>query len=281
MRVTLRGISPTDYRSATDSGRRARRMSLEYDCEAVVIGSGFGGAVVACRLSKKWPGEVMVLERGKRYPIGGFPRKPQDVARNFWNLPDERRRRPKNLRRDEMHGMFDIRNYHHMDALVAAGLGGGSLIYANVFLEPPDAVFAQGWPKGLNKQTLQPYYQVVKSVLGARPIPQTVDPRRRIIRTDLFQQIAREEGRDSQLVDINVFFGNNFNDPLPMGVQDKNRYGALQTSCVYCAECDVGCNTHSKSTLDLNYLFVAENRYRANIKTETLGEKIVPINKDG
>ena len=44
-------------------------MSLEYDCEAVVIGSGFGGAVLACRLSKKWPGKVMVLERGKRVTL--------------------------------------------------------------------------------------------------------------------------------------------------------------------------------------------------------------------
>ena len=232
-------------------------MSLAYDYEAVVIGSGFGGAIAACRLAKKWPSKVMVLERGKRYPMGSFPRKPQDMARNFWNLPDERRPRPQNLQRDEMHGMFDIRNYRRMDAVVAAGLGGGSLIYANVFLEPPDAVFVEGWPQGLNRHTLQPYYQVAKEVLGARPLPQSSDPRRRVVRTELFQQIAREEGRDSQLVDINVFFGNDFSNPLPIGVQDKNRYGAVQTSCVYCAECDVGCNTHSKNTLDLNYLSIS------------------------
>ena len=88
-------------------------------------------------------------------------------------------------------------------------------------------------------------------------------------------------GAKSQLLDINVFFGNDFNNPLDMGVQDKNRYGAVQTSCVYCAECDVGCNTHSKNTLDLNYLHVAETRYQANIKTEVLAEKIVPLDKNG
>ena len=66
-------------------------------------------------------------------------------------------------------------------------------------------------------------------------------------------------------------FGNDFDNPLPIGVQQKNRYGALQTSCVYCAECDVGCNYHAKNTVDLNYLFVAENSYDAKIWTEHLG----------
>ena len=111
--------------------------------------------------------------------------------------------------------MFDIRNYGHMDTVICAGLGGGSLIYANVFLEPPDAVFEQGWPESCNKDTLQPYYQVVKLVLGSRPIPQNDDPRRRVIRTELYQQLAKEEGRDSKLVDINVFFGNDFDNPTP------------------------------------------------------------------
>ena len=256
-------------------------MSLNYDFEAVVIGSGFGGAISACRLAKKWPGKILVLERGKRYPMGSFPRTPHAMASNFWNLSREPRQRPKHIQQADMHGMFDIRNYHHIDAVVAAGLGGGSLIYANVFLEPPDHVFDQGWPRNCDKQSLQPYYQVVKSVLGARTVPQNGDPRRRIRRTELFQELARKDGRDSQLVDINVFFGEDFDDPLPMGTQQRNRYGALQTSCTYCAECDVGCNTQSKNTLDLNYLYVAEHRYGARIETEHLAERIVPVNPQG
>jgi len=182
------------------------------------------------------------------------------MANNFWNIPSETQKKPKHIRTKEMHGMFDIRNFDHMDAVFSAGLGGGSLIYANVFLEPPNEVFDQDWPQSCSKTALQPYYQVAKSVLGARPVPQNDDPRRRIIRTELFQEIAKEEGRDSKLLDINVFFGNDFSKPLDIGVQEKNRYGAVQTSCTYCAECDVGCNTHSKNTLDLNYLYVAEHR---------------------
>ena len=251
------------------------------DYEAVVIGSGFGGSISACRLAKKWPGKVLVLERGKSYPMGSFPRSPHDMARNFWNLSEERRTRPSHVPRDELHGMFDIRNYGHMDAVLAAGVGGGSLIYANVFLEPPDEVFAAGWPEGCTKQALQPYYDVVKSVLGSRPIPQNDDPRRRMIRTELFQAVAKEVGRESELVDINVFFGNNFNNPTAIGLQEKNRFGATQTSCVYCAECDVGCNTHSKNTLDLNYLYVAEHRYDAKILPEHLAIKIAPVDAAG
>ncbi len=248
--------------------------------EAVVIGSGFGGAITACRLAKKWPQQVLVLERGKRYPMGSFPRSPDGLAKNFWNVPDEPRRRAKALRKHESTGMFDVRNYKHMDAVVCAGLGGGSLIYANVFLEPPHEVFDARWPESCKKPALDPYYRVAKEVLGARPVPSNGEARRRIIRTELFQDVAKRLGRDSELADINVFFGNDFDNPLPIGEQARNRYGALQTSCVYCGECDAGCNTHSKNTLDLNYLFVAEQRYGAQIRTEHLVDKIVPVDEN-
>ena len=247
--------------------------------EAVVIGTGFGGSINACRLSKKWPGKVLVFERGKRYPKGSFPRAPHDVARNFWNIPTEKHGRPRSLGSDELHGMFDVRSYDHMDVLMAAGLGGGSLIYANVILEPPDEIFDDRWPDNCKKADLSPYYSIIKKVLGARPIPpHDKDPRREVIRTELFGRVAKQIGRDSKLLDLAVFFGNDFDNPTPIGGQEKNRYGAVQDSCVYCAECCVGCNTHSKNTLDLNYLYVAENRYGADIRTEHMAEKIVPLN---
>ncbi len=252
-------------------------MSDRY--ESVVIGTGFGGSINACRLSKRWPGKVLVLERGKRYGMGSFPRAPHALARNFWNVPHERRSRPRKMHRAEQHGLFDVRNYEHMDVVLAAGLGGGSLIYANVFLEPPDEVFDQRWPETCRKQQLKPYYRVVKEVLASRPIPLGSDPGRRMVRTELFQHVAKQLGRSSRLVDINVFFGEDFDNPLPPGVQVLNRYGARQTSCLYCAECDIGCNYHSKNTLDLNYLFAAENRYQAKILTECLAEKIVPLDE--
>jgi cholesterol oxidase len=257
-------------------------------CEAVVIGTGFGGAINACRLARKWPGKVVVLERGKRYGLGEFPRAPGDFRRNFWVLPD-RTPHPHHVRRaagkaGELHGMYDVRNYDHMDVVVCAGVGGGSLIYANVFLIPPDEVFAdKRWPRSCKKANLMPYYAVAKSVLGSRPIPSDAsDPRRRIPKTELFQRIAKRAQRDSQLVDINVFFGNNPSaPPLAIGHQERNRYGALQTSCAYCGECICGCNYHAKNTVDLNYLYAAENYHQASVLSECLVDEIVPVDAAG
>ena len=120
--------------------------------EAVVVGTGFGGAIAACRLSKRWPGKILVLERGKAYPMGSFPRAPHLAAHNFWNLPEQTHPRPGKLRGKEQHGLFDIRKYRRMDVVLAAGLGGGSLIYANVFLEPPESIFDHRWPESCRKQ---------------------------------------------------------------------------------------------------------------------------------
>lgn len=260
---------------------------METTYEAIVIGTGFGGAITGCRFAKKWDrGRVLLIERGKRYPMGSFPRKPHDFARNFWALPGEAVRRPKHIRRlvergEPSQGIFDVRNYKHMDVVIGAGLGGGSLIYANVFMIPPEEIFDDRWPSSCKRSRLAPYYSITKEVLGSRPIPVDSDPRRRIIRQQLFANVANKNGRKSQLVDINVFFGNDFRQPLPIGQQDLNRYGALQTSCVYCAECDIGCNFHAKNTLDLNYLHVAEHRYGAVIQTEHLVLKIVPVDAQG
>ncbi len=257
-----------------------------HDYEAIVIGTGFGGAITSCRLSRKWPGgKVLILERGKRYPMGSFQRSPHDTIQNLWNISDEKRtpaRHPKGGKagKDTL-GVFDVRSYRHMDVLMGAGFGGGSLIYSNVFMVPPGDIFDGRWPDSCKKARLKPYYQVAKEVLGARPVPQNKDPRREIIRTGWFQDVAKSMGQKSELTDLIVFFGNDFANPLEIGVQEKNRYGAVQTSCLYCGECNIGCNTHSKNTLDLNYLYVAENRYQARVLTEHRGEGIVPLNEKG
>jgi len=250
------------------------------DFEAVVIGSGFGGAILSCRLGKSFPGKVLVLERGKRYPMGSFPRSIKGFSEALWNLPNETIKRPNDAENSETHGLFDVRDFRHMDTITAAGLGGGSLIYANVFMLPP-AEATESWPLSCQRETLIPYFKVAKQVLGARPIPDMTEPGRYIARTRQFQRFAKEMGRDSELTDIMVFFGNDFFRPLPIGQQDKNHHGALQTSCTYCGECDVGCNTHSKNTLDLNYLHVAENKYQADIRTEHIADRVVPLDQAG
>ncbi len=252
------------------------------DFEALIIGSGFGGAVSCCRMARRWPGRVLLLERGQRYPAGSFPRSPEGVSRNVWNPGEVVTGKPPGGRGGPTRGLFDIRFHRRMDAVVSAGLGGGSLIYANVFLEPPKELFQRHWPEALQWDRLAPYYRVARNVLGASPVPDPAAPgRRHIARTGLFRDFAAETGNESQLADICVFFGNDPENPTPIGEQQHNRYGALQTSCVYCGECDLGCNTHSKNTLDLNYLHVAEQVHGADIRTEHLVERITPLDAEG
>jgi cholesterol oxidase len=74
---------------------------------------------------------VLVLERGKRYTLGSFPRTPHAMANNFWNPAFEKRSRPKAVAAIQQRGLFDVRNYKNIDVVLGAGLGGGSLIYAN------------------------------------------------------------------------------------------------------------------------------------------------------
>jgi len=101
-------------------------QSTQYD--AVVIGSGFGGSISALRLAQAGK-SVLVLERGKRYQPGEFPRDVTDVNRLFWRYPKHK----------DSQGLYDIRFFSSVAAVVASGVGGGSLVYANIHIRP-DAV---------------------------------------------------------------------------------------------------------------------------------------------
>jgi cholesterol oxidase len=110
--------------------------------------------------------------------------------------------------------------------------------------------------------------------------------RRFILRTEQFRRFAHEEGLPSKLADICVFFGNDYSyqgksEAAPLGMQELNRYGARQTSCTYCGECDIGCNVHAKNSVDHNYLHVAQSRYQAKVRTQALVDRIVPLNEAG
>ena len=245
--------------------------------EAVVVGTGFGGSITACRLARRWPGEVLVLERGRRYPRGSFARSPAEMATSLW-LVDSGGSGPVPT---EGRGLFDLRQVGRMDVLGAAGLGGGSLIYANVFLEPPPVVFDDPrWPASCDAQQLGPYYRAAKAVLGARPVPLD-DGERRVRRTEVHVAVAEQLGRRSRPADVSVFFGDDTSSTLPPGTEATNRYGVPQTSCTYCAECDIGCNVHAKNTLDLNYLHRAEHAHGATIRTGQQVEGLVPVDAEG
>ena len=98
--------------------------------DAIVVGSGFGGSVMAYRLAEGGLC-VCLLERGKAYPPGSFPRSPYRMRENFWD-PGE-----------GLYGLYDFWSFHRIHALVASGLGGGSLIYANVLLRKDEEWFVK------------------------------------------------------------------------------------------------------------------------------------------
>jgi cholesterol oxidase len=149
--------------------------------DAVVIGSGFGGSINALRLAEAGR-SVLVLERGRRYRPGEFPRDVRDVDRLFWRYP----------RRSGSRGLYDVRFFSGIAAVVASGVGGGSLIYANIHIRPDPVVFEDPrWPRAIHRRSLDPYYDRVAAMLGIAPIPADVP----LVKRDIYREAARQVGR--------------------------------------------------------------------------------------
>jgi cholesterol oxidase len=227
-----------------------RKIRPNYD--AIVIGSGFGGAVAACRLAQAGL-SVIVLERGRRYDINPFPRN--------WNNPFD------GWLWSSDQGLFDVKLCQEMTVVQAAGLGGGSLIYANVQMRAPQAVFEHGWPRGYDRAALDPYYDLVAYMLDINPITKSNLP----TKSRLMEVAARSLGRSDQFCFPNIAV-----DLGPAGFEHLNKFGVTQRGCTFCGECCIGCNLHAKNTLDLNYLAIASSR-GADIATVCEVFKIEPV----
>jgi cholesterol oxidase len=219
--------------------------------DVVVIGSGFGGAINACRLAQAGR-SVCILERGKRWGKKDFPRTTGQVARSFWNYKDL--------------GLLDYRAFQNIDVIQASGVGGGSLVYFNVHIRTPKEIFENPrWPKGVKRDILNPFYDKARDMLEARPLtpPAEFDMPPR---TQAFMAAAQNAGRKPELMEICVY----------TGPEKVNRQGIVQDGCVYCGNCMLGCHVHAKNTLDLNYIPLAEKN-GAEVYPLHQVEKIEPI----
>ncbi|MGH2855121.1 MAG: GMC family oxidoreductase N-terminal domain-containing protein, partial [Solirubrobacteraceae bacterium] len=200
--------------------------------DAVVVGSGFGGGVTACRLAQAgW--RVCVLERGRRFAAEDFISEPFQAPRLLWHPclnPG---------------GIFDLRLFKDVAVLSASGVGGGSLVYANVQLRAPTEVFDAGWPAGIDRPTLDPYYERVESVLEPRATP----PAPPLAKVRAFEGMAAAAGEPTTPLPIAVHFGEDRLNPFG---------GVPQRGCTNLARCNIGCPRHAKNTIDLTYLARAE-----------------------
>ncbi len=227
----------------------------------VIIGSGFGGSVSAMRLAEKGY-SVAVLERGRRF-------EDQDFAQSTWNLP-------RYLWAPSLgcHGILQISAFRNVFVLHGAGVGGGSLGYANVLMEPGDEAFdTPAWRRPVEwGRELRPHYATAKRMLGVERNPRlgTAD--------ELLRQIAKELGRgDSfQAVPVGTYFG----EPGKEGVEVPDPYfngeGPARRGCQYCGACMVGCRHNSKNTLPKNYLYFAE-KWGAEVIPDATVRDIRPL----
>lgn len=213
--------------------------------DAIVVGSGFGGAISTLRLAEGGR-RVLLLERGRSYEAFDFPRDPFDGPRLLWRRPE----------RPSWRGLYDLRFHSGIATLTASGLGGGSLVYANVLLRPDPRVFDERWPRGIDLASLTPRYERVEAMVGARPLPATTP----LVKDAAMQAAVGRMERADDLV----------HPPLSIDWPDPHGAG-----CQLVAECEFGCRFGAKRSLDRTYL-PAARRAGAEIRPDTEVQAIEP-----
>lgn len=205
--------------------------------DVIVIGSGYGAGVCAARLAEAGA-DVCVLERGREFAAGAFPRKLDDILDNVqidntW------------FGRGHRLGLYNCYIGSDLDVVVGCGLGGTSLINANVTIAPDPRVFQQdAWPAQIRAEaadhTLGRYFQRAWDVLQPAPLPASAPTPRKL---------AAMEGQGGTRCTVNVHFG-----PAP-----TNSVGVPQQACTGCGDCVTGCNHGAKKTLCFTYLPIAKS----------------------
>ncbi|MBC2717085.1 MAG: GMC family oxidoreductase [Desulfobacteraceae bacterium] len=233
-------------------------MSTQNNYDYIVIGSGFGGSVSALRLAEKGY-KVAVLEKGKRWNAEDFPKTNWNIRKNLW------------LPAIGCYGYQMLTQLKHVLIFHGGGVGGGSLVYANQLLTPPDKVFERPeWGPGNWKEKMMPFYEKAKKMLGANESPQLgqADKCLREVGIEL-------TGKDTfHKNDVGIFFGTPDETVADPYFDGK---GPDRTGCTFCGSCMVGCPVGAKNTLDMNYLYLAEG-LGVDIIPETMVTGIQPVN---
>lgn len=240
-------------------------MNLDYDY--IIIGSGFGGAVSALRLTQKGY-RVAVLEAGKRFQDADFAKTNWDLKRFLW-LPQAL-----------CYGIQRLSLLNDVMILSGAGMGGGSLVYANTLYVPPEHFFEHPTLQAMGgSSALLPYYALAQKMLGVVENPKLwpVD--------EHFRETAKAFGAEDTFkpTPVGVFFGNDVQaESVDTPVSDPYfaGEGPDRKPCSHCGACMVGCRHGAKNTLVKNYLYLAE-QWGATLIPETEVTAILPLSADG
>jgi cholesterol oxidase len=218
----------------------------------VVIGSGYGGAIAASRLSRAGQ-QVCVLERGKEFMPGDFPENLLEAAGQMQIHSPKEHIGSKT-------GLFDFHIHPGISVLVGCGLGGTSLINANVAMKPEDRVFLDPrWPAPIREEFGRPDsllnkgFQLAVDMLKSKPLPNEIE-------LDKLKSLKASADAHNQ-----SFYRTNVN--VNFDVDGPNHVGVEQKPCVLCGDCCSGCNHQAKNTTQMNYLPDAKN-HGAEIYTE-------------
>jgi choline dehydrogenase-like flavoprotein len=241
--------------------------------DALVVGSGYGGAVAACRLAQAGY-SVCVLERGEEFVPGEFP---NDVADLPGQVRIERADRPGVI--GNRSGLFDLRLHGDVTTLVGNALGGTSQINANVALRADPELFRDArWPHALRSgyDPLDPYYTRAEEMLGVAPYPHRSAKAEQLERLaePISEQLRRGEWREGEQPPQARFY----RPPLAVTYEKKTSgAGVAQEPCTGCGDCVTGCNVGAKNTLCMNYLPMAR-RYGAELYT---GATVLAVQPSG
>ena len=219
----------------------------------LIVGSGYGGAICAARIATanlNPKPSVCVLERGREWPVGDFP----DTELGYLQA----------VRSDiNPLGLYELITYPQISVIKGSGLGGTSLVNANVAIVPDAEAFEQsGWPAPLRRPALLPYYERARQMLAAAPHP----------RATQLKKVQALGGRAAE-IGAQVF---PLNIAVNFDINGMNAHGAPQKPCTDCGDCVSGCNVGAKNTLYMNYLPAARNA-GAEIFTQTKVEWIEKI----
>ncbi|MEU1209617.1 GMC family oxidoreductase [Nocardia sp. NPDC005825] len=239
---------------------------MRFDYDVIVIGSGFGGSVSALRLTEKGY-RVGVMEAGRRFEDHEFAKTSWRLRQYLWA---------------PALGCFGIQRLALLNdtfVMAGAGVGGGSLVYANTLYEPPDKFYAdRQWGHITDwKSELAPHYDQAKRMLGVTANPATT-PADRVLR-DVAEGMGI--GDSYQATPVGVFFGGSGRRPGE-DVPDPFFGGAgpSRRTCTHCGECMTGCRHNAKNTLVKNYLYLAEQA-GAVVHPLTTVTDVRPLNGGG